>query len=295
FPSPCRKAGPAQTGESKIGTSRICLILFARTMSRFTQAPMNSSTVGAIFKPATDMYSRNIGLNSASRPSTIGSNKRAFIGPKKNHHNSIACSSPFSGNGSTWNFSESKPAALSTAFFVSEVTTPNASDSNIPTRIPRSSPSPKDRASIADESASSASGPFITSNNARTSATVRAIGPTTPNHANAPAPRGKCPVPGIRPGVGFNPLTPQKCAGTRTDPPPSLPTPPIEQPDAIAAASPPLDPPADRESSHGLLVFPNNALSVSYAIKNSGTLVFPIKIAPAALSRDTSTASSHAT
>jgi hypothetical protein len=99
----------------------------------------------------------------------------------------------------------------------------------------------------------------------------------------------------MRPGVGFNPLIPQKCAGTRTDPPPSLPTPPIEHPDAIAAASPPLDPPADRDTSHGLLVFPDNALSVSYAIKNSGTLVFPIKIAPAARNRATTTASPPAT
>src|SRR6202043_3560352 len=115
------------------------------------------------------------------------------------------------------------------------------------------------------------------------------------NHANAPAPRGKCPVEGMRPGVGFNPLIPQKCDGTRIDPPPSLPTPPIEQPAPIAAASPPLDPPADRESSHGLLVLPDSVLSVSYAIKNSGTFVFPTKIAPAALSRDTSTASSPAT
>jgi len=47
------------------------------------------------------------------------------------------------------------------------------------------------------------------------------------------------------------------------EPPPSLPTPPIEQPEAMAAASPPLDPPEVRERSHGLLVGPVSRLSVS--------------------------------
>ena len=35
---------------------------------------------------------------------------------------------------------------------------------------------------------------------------------------------------------------PLKCAGTRIEPPPSLPMPPAEQQEAIAAASPPLEP-----------------------------------------------------
>ena len=56
---------------------------------------------------------------------------------------------------------------------------------------------------------------------------------------------------------------PQKWAGTRIEPPPSLPRPPAEQPDAIAAASPPLDPPGVRSRSHGLLVRPVMKLSVS--------------------------------
>jgi len=49
-------------------------------------------------------------------------------------------------------------------------------------------------------------------------------------------------VQGIRPGVGFSPQIPQKCAGSRIDPPPSLPTPPADIPAAIAADSPPLEP-----------------------------------------------------
>jgi hypothetical protein len=72
-----------------------------------------------------------------------------------------------------------------------------------------------------------------------------------------------CPVPGIRPGVGFSPAMPQKCAGMRMEPPPSLATPPAEHSAAIAAASPPLDPPGVRVKSQGLLVRPVIALSVS--------------------------------
>src|SRR5271157_6577530 len=123
------------------------------------------------------------------------------------------------------------------------------------------------------ESASPASGPAITSNSARRSATERAIGPTTPIHESAPAPGGKCPVAGMRPGVGFSPQMPEKCAGVRIEPPPSLPTPPAEHAEAIAAASPPLDPPALRERSQGLLVRPYKRLSVSQAMRSSGVLV----------------------
>src|SRR5436309_1870024 len=121
------------------------------------------------------------------------------------------------------------------------------------------------------------------------------MGPTTPIQEKAPAPGGKCPVAGMRPGVGFSPQIPQKCAGSRIDPPPSLPTPPAEHPDAIAADSPPLDPPGVRERSHGLLVRPYSRLSVSHAISSSGVLVTPKMMAPAFRSRLTSGASPRAT
>jgi hypothetical protein len=42
----------------------------------------------------------------------------------------------------------------------------------------------------------------------------------------------------------------------RTEPPPSLPTPPAEQNAEIAADSPPLDPPGVQSRSQGLLVRP---------------------------------------
>src|SRR5215469_16002447 len=142
---------------------------------------------------------------------------------------------------------------------------------------------------------SAQSAPAITSNSICKSPTVLAIGPTTPICAKGPAPTGKCPVEGTRPGVGFNPQIPQKCAGTRIDPPPSLPTPPAEHPEAIAAASPPLDPPAVLDRSQGLLVLPWRRLSVSHAISNSGVFVTPRTNAPAFRRRETSTASLHAT
>ena len=47
------------------------------------------------------------------------------------------------------------------------------------------------------------------------------------------------------------------------EPPPSLPTPPIEQPAAMAAPSPPLEPPAEYARFQGLLVFPVTRLFVS--------------------------------
>ena len=47
----------------------------------------------------------------------------------------------------------------------------------------------------------------------------------------------------IRSGVGLNPNTPQKCAGTRMDPPRSLPMPRRDPPAPIKAASPLEEPP----------------------------------------------------
>jgi hypothetical protein len=63
----------------------------------------------------------------------------------------------------------------------------------------------------------------------------------------------------------------------------------------MAAASPPLDPPAVHSRFHGLRVLPYSRFSVSYAIRNSGQLVVPSKTAPAASSRSTTTAFSAGT
>ena len=73
---------------------------------------------------------------------------------------------------------------------------------------------------------------------------VRAMGPIAPSVEKGPTHAGRCPAPGIRPGVGFSAQMPVKCAGSRTDPPLSLPSPPADIPAAIAEDSPPLEPPA---------------------------------------------------
>src|SRR5262249_61972226 len=92
------------------------------------------------------------------------------------------------------------------------------------------------------------SGPARALKRMRRSATVRAMGPTTPIQPNELLLGGKWPAAGIRPGGGFSAQMPQKGAGTRTEPPPSLPVPPKEQADGRAAASPPrVAPPGDGE------------------------------------------------
>ena len=48
------------------------------------------------------------------------------------------------------------------------------------------------------------------------------------------------------------PNRPQTLAGMRIDPAPSLPGAAGASPEATAAAAPPLDPPADRDRSHGV-------------------------------------------
>ncbi len=53
---------------------------------------------------------------------------------------------------------------------------------------------------------------------------VRAMGPMAPKNLGWPhTGRADGHGPGMRPGVGFSEQIPVKCAGTRTDPPLSLP------------------------------------------------------------------------
>ena len=58
-----------------------------------------------------------------------------------------------------------------------------------------------------------------------------------------------------------------------------------------ATAAPPLLPPQLREGSQGLRVVPNTGLKVCEPAPNSGTLLLPTMIAPAARSRSTRSAS----
>src|ERR1700676_4648882 len=84
---------------------------------------------------------------------------------------------------------------------------------------------------------------------------------------------------------------PVSAAGPRTEIATSLPMPIGERPAAIAADSPPEEPPGGRAGFHGLLVRPVRRLSVSVQAENSGRLVFISGMPPAALKRVTAVAS----
>src|SRR5215469_16863703 len=81
----------------------------------------------------------------------------------------------------------------------------------------------------------------------------------------------------------------------RLDPPPSVAMPIGTNPPAAAAAAPPLDPPQVRDKSHGLAVRPKSGASVKHLWPNSGVVVLPTRIAPAAFSRATATESAAGT
>jgi hypothetical protein len=87
-------------------------------------------------------------------------------------------------------------------------------------------------------------------------------------------------------------LTPQKAAGMRSEPPPSVPRPMGPRPLATAAAAPPLDPPGVIARFQGLRVMPKSGLSVTALWPSSEVLVLPRITAPAARSRPTAIASS---
>src|SRR5262244_1021887 len=75
----------------------------------------------------------------------------------------------------------------------------------------------------------------------------------------------------------------------RIDPPPSL-APAIGAiPEATAAAEPPLEPPGERDRSHGFLVTPNARGAVTPLSPSSGVLVLPKMTAPASSRRCTTT------
>src|SRR5271169_2528807 len=91
------------------------------------------------------------------------------------------------------------------------------------------------------------------------------------------------------------PTTPQKEAGSRIEPPVSVPSAPRHSWAATAAADPPDDPPATRVVSSGFVVAPNAEFSVDEPIANSSMLVLPTKIAPSARRRSNTVASNGGT
>ena len=86
---------------------------------------------------------------------------------------------------------------------------------------------------------------------------------------------------GMRFIVGLSDVIPQQNAGLRSDPPMSLPSPNGLMPDAMAAASPPDDPPAVCSNENGFRVSPYKLDRVCTRSPKSGKLVRPIGIAPA--------------
>src|ERR1700678_4519010 len=131
------------------------------------------------------------------------------------------------------------------------------------------------------------SGPCRIENAVEMSRTLRASGPILQYLLRT---SGQWPVYGIRPWVAFRPTIPVSAAGPRTEIARSLPMPMGESPAAIAADSPPLEPPGVRSRFHGFLDKPVTRLSVSCQAENSGRLVLASGGAPAAVKRVTTLA-----
>src|SRR5919198_6636292 len=90
----------------------------------------------------------------------------------------------------------------------------------------------------------------MTPNTVRASATVRAIGPAV----SCGMTRYDVPVRGTTPGVLRTPTRLQNDAGTRTEPPQSVPMPMAARFAATAAPLPELEPPGSRFASYELRV-----------------------------------------
>ncbi len=118
----------------------------------------------------------------------------------------------------------------------------------------------------------------------RAPVTVRLNGPQSVSDQQP----GSIPSLEISPCVGFSPTTPQYAAGSRIDPPLSVPIAATTQPAATEAADPPLDPPA---SHSGLIGFLTSPMASSSPQQNSFMFVFPTRMAPRSRSLDTTAAS----
>src|SRR6185437_2816043 len=91
----------------------------------------------------------------------------------------------------------------------------------------------------------------------------------------------------MRPRVAFRPTRPQAEAGIRIEPPPSVACAMGTMPAATAPADPPEEPPVECARFQGLCAGPYSFDSVVGRIPNSGTLVLPNGMRPAALNRVT--------
>src|ERR1700710_2850863 len=97
-----------------------------------------------------------------------------------------------------------------------------------------------------------ASAPAIRPSSSAQSSTVRASGPTVSSDCDS----GIAPARLIRPTVVLRPVTPQKCAGIRIEPPVSEPSAANVRRAATAAPDPEDEPPVTRSKAHGLYTGP---------------------------------------
>src|ERR1700712_2745409 len=100
------------------------------------------------------------------------------------------------------------------------------------------------------------SAPAIRPSSKAQSSTVRASGPTVSSDCD----NGIAPARLMRPTVVLRPVTPQKWAGMRIEPPVSEPNAAKVSRAATAAPDPDDDPPVIRLASHGLCTGPKCAL-----------------------------------
>src|ERR1700726_2372930 len=133
--------------------------------------------------------------------------------------------------------------------------------------------------------------PAIASSISAASSAVRASGPLTCPGSQASG-IGQF---GVNPGVGRMPAMPQNEAGIRIEQPKSVPCAKGAMPVATATADPPEEPAGLNAGFQGLRVTPNTSLKVLAPAANSGVLVLPSTIAPAAFRRRTASASSVGT
>ncbi len=87
------------------------------------------------------------------------------------------------------------------------------------------------------------------------------------------------------------PLTPQKAAGWRIEPPVSVAVAAGARRAAIAAAEPPEEPPGTASASHGFFTGPKAEFSLAEPIANSSQFTLPSVTMPAALNFWTTVAS----
>src|SRR5437660_8978527 len=128
------------------------------------------------------------------------------------------------------------------------------------------------------------SGPEVASSKAALSRTERVMAwPTLAPFQPSPKSGPK----GVRARVGFRPNNPQQAAGIRIEPPPSVACAMGSTPAAMAAAEPPLEPPALYSGFQGLRVAPKSRDSDEVERPNSGLWVLPKMTRPARLRRVT--------